>query len=228
MEIVGNEVVNVLVQNSLLQVSRRDDYGNVKHCVMHDLVYDLASSMLNSRSSDDSDEVRYISTPSVCKLSHIETEHAKCLRAIVFNHHSFDIMYSDFPCLHVLILNSKHFYELPIQIKNITCLRYLDIWHTNIKRFPDSIDCLYHLQTLRAINEYRGGSLKKLPYTFKFLTSLRHLCIPNIKLPPEIGILISLQTLAYFQVGDEKGRGIMELGSLKNLKGEIEIDNLGA
>ncbi|GFP80242.1 putative disease resistance protein rga4 [Phtheirospermum japonicum] len=45
MEITGNKIFNLLLQNSLLQVAERDDYGNVTHCNMHDLVHDLAFSV---------------------------------------------------------------------------------------------------------------------------------------------------------------------------------------
>ncbi|KAI3470245.1 hypothetical protein Pfo_026908 [Paulownia fortunei] len=63
--------------------------------------------------------------------------------------------------------------------------------------------------TLRAVKEKRfeKNYLKKVPNTIKYLISLRHLHIPNIKLPLEMA-------------------GIVELGSLKNLKGKLEIHNL--
>ncbi|XP_012832972.1 PREDICTED: putative disease resistance protein RGA3 [Erythranthe guttata] len=86
----------------------------------------------------------------------------------------------------------------------------------------ESIGDLYHLQTLRAC-----ADLEKLPNTMKHLMNLRHLHLPSrIELPPEMGRLISLRTLLYFGVSDKKGCGIGELGSLKNLKGELEIYNL--
>ncbi|XP_047956182.1 putative disease resistance protein RGA4 [Salvia hispanica] len=47
-----------------------------------------------------------------------------------------------------------------------------------------------------------------------------------MELPAEIGRLTSLQTLPYFNVGEEKGYHIEELGNLKNLKGELTIRNL--
>ncbi|XP_047955341.1 putative disease resistance protein RGA3 isoform X2 [Salvia hispanica] len=48
MESVGNMFFNDLLQNSLLQVANKDEYRNVSKCVMHDLVHDLASSVLSN------------------------------------------------------------------------------------------------------------------------------------------------------------------------------------
>ncbi|XP_047969936.1 putative disease resistance protein RGA3 [Salvia hispanica] len=88
---------------------------------------------------------------------------------------------------------------------------------------PEWIGELHHLQTLRA-DLWR---LEKLPSTLKYLINLRHLYLGwETKLPAEIGKLASLQTLEHFKVGEEKGYQIEELGSLKNLKGSLWIQNL--
>ncbi|XP_047963824.1 disease resistance protein RGA2-like [Salvia hispanica] len=59
MESVGNMFYNVLLQMSLLQVATKDDYGYVERFVMHDLVHDLASSVLSSN-ANSSTIVRYM------------------------------------------------------------------------------------------------------------------------------------------------------------------------
>ncbi|XP_047981028.1 disease resistance protein RGA2-like isoform X1 [Salvia hispanica] len=87
---------------------------------------------------------------------------------------------------------------------------------------PKWIGKFHHLQTLRACWE-----LKNVPSTLKYMFNLRHLHIySHTKLPAEIGRLTSLRTLPYFTVGKEKGFQIEELGSLKNLKGSLEIQDL--
>ncbi|KAI3470299.1 hypothetical protein Pfo_026962 [Paulownia fortunei] len=235
METVGNKFLNILLQNSLLQVVERDRYGNITYCNMHDLVHDLACSVLNSKGIcvnddilDDIYQLRYIGRESIRDEScPIPKEQARCLRTLFFVGKASDIMFSDFKCLHVLILMGRDVKELPSLIKELIHLRYLDISYTKIECLPDSIGELYHLQTLRAAAEYESEYyMTKLPNTLKYLISLKHLHIPNIELPPEMGRLTSLQTLPYFQVGHEKGRGIVELGNLKNLKGKLEIHNL--
>ena len=57
MESVGNMFFNVLLQNSLLQAAEADFYGR-ECCMMHDLVHDLASSVLYTN-ADGSNIVRY-------------------------------------------------------------------------------------------------------------------------------------------------------------------------
>ncbi|GFQ06158.1 putative disease resistance protein rga3 [Phtheirospermum japonicum] len=192
----GSKFLNLLLQNSLLQVVERDDYGNVTHCNMHDLVHDLAFSVLC-----EYDNV----TDGVCQR-----------RGKVS-----DIRFLDFKSLHTLTLLGEDIDELPDSIGELKHLRYLDISGTSITFLPtDSIGELYHLQTLRA----EVSNLEKLPDSLSCLISLRHLYISDdTALPPGIGKLTSLQTLSYFHVGDEKGYGISELGSLKDLKGKIEI-----
>ncbi|KAL0289925.1 UNVERIFIED_CONTAM: hypothetical protein Sangu_2596100 [Sesamum angustifolium] len=74
-----------------------------------------------------------------------------------------------------------------------------------------------------------GEDLKELPSSIGKLIHLRLVDTSSTRienLPDSIGRLVSLQSLPYFQVGHEKGRGIVELGSLKNLKGTLEIHNL--
>lgn len=187
MEIVGNIVFNILVQSSLLQVWKTDLYGNVEHCGMHDLMHDLASSILNSKFIDGANQVRYISRPFIAESSPIPKEHAKCLRGLFFSGKVSNTIFSNLNRLHVLILNDGEMKELPIEIGKLISLRFIDISHTKMECLPNSIGDLYHLQTFRATKEYGGhGYLKRIPNTFKFLSNLRHLYIPNIKLPPEI------------------------------------------
>ncbi|XP_057778268.1 disease resistance protein RGA2-like [Salvia miltiorrhiza] len=87
MESVGEEFINVLLHNSLLQVSERDYYGNVKSCGMHDLVHDLACSVSSSsNSTGGSSRVRYmILGDNYCgdESNRIPKEMAKSLRTLL-------------------------------------------------------------------------------------------------------------------------------------------------
>ncbi|KAG6393594.1 hypothetical protein SASPL_147838 [Salvia splendens] len=218
MESVGNMYFHVLLQNSLLQVQMRDDYGNVESCVMHDLVHDLAAYVL---SNNGSTPIRYLFLQA--ESSPIPKKATKHLRTLFLHGETFGTKFSDFECLHTLTLSSYNDEELPYSIRKLKHLRNLNISKTCIRNLPKWIGELHHLQTLRA-NVWK---LEKLPSTLKYLINLRHLHInSSTKLPAKIGRLNRLQTLPHFTVGKEKGYQIEELGSLKNLKGTLEIHNL--
>ncbi|XP_047954738.1 disease resistance protein RGA2-like isoform X2 [Salvia hispanica] len=220
MEDVGNKFFNVLLHNSLLHVAWRDDYGNVKGCMMHDLVHDLASFAL-SNNAEGSTPTRYMFLKKESSL--ISKEVAKHLRTLILKRGTSGITFSEFQCLHSLTLDDDNIKELPNSIRELIHLRYLDILNTSAEGFPEWIGELSHLQTLRIPRLTR----QKLPNTFKYLVNLKHLYINDqVELPAEIGRLTSLQTLPYFKVGEEKGSRIEELRNLKNLKGELTITNL--
>ncbi|XP_047957048.1 putative disease resistance protein RGA4 [Salvia hispanica] len=215
MEFMGDMFYNVLLQNSLLQVANRYYLGR-EYCVMHDLVHDLASSVL---CANDNTLVRYMFLKE--ESSHIPEEVAKHLRTLLLEGENFGTMFSNFKYLHNLTLAGLSYTKLPDSVRDLIHLRNLNISSTKIKNLPEWIGELYHLQTLRAT------MLEKLPSTLKYLIKLRHLCIsPFTKLPPEIGKLTSLQTLWLFEVGIQKGYKIEELGCLKNLKESLQIWNL--
>ncbi|XP_057778305.1 putative disease resistance protein RGA3 [Salvia miltiorrhiza] len=223
MESVGEKFVNVLLHNSLLQVSERDYYGNVESCGMHDLVHDLACSVSSSsNSTGGSSRVPYMILGD--ESNRIPKEMAKSLRTLLITSKAdiSDINFSDLESLHVLHLHSE-VKKLPSSIRKLIHLRDFDISKTSIEVLPDWIGEFFHLQTLRANSEY----LRKLPSTIKYLINLRHLYIDwRVELPMGIGRLTCLQTLKHFPVGDENGCKIEELGSLINLKRELQIRHL--
>ncbi|KAL1535472.1 putative disease resistance protein RGA4 [Salvia divinorum] len=219
MESMGNMYFNVLLQNSLLQVQMKDANGNVWKYVMHDLVHDLASSVL-SNNADGSTIVRYKFLEE--ESSPIPKNVAKHLRTLFLKGGTPGTTFSDFECLHNLTL-SGGYKELPDSIRELVHLRKLNMSDTHIVNLPEWIGELHHLQTLRA----EGRKFRKLPSTLKYLINLRHLHMKSkTKLPAEIGRLTSLQTLPHFTVGKENGHQIEELGSLNNLKGTLQIRNL--
>ncbi|XP_047958920.1 disease resistance protein RGA2-like isoform X2 [Salvia hispanica] len=218
MEYVGNMFCNVLLQNSLLQAARTDSFGR-EYYMMHDLVHDLASSVL-SNNADGSIRYKFLENDS----SRIPEEVSRNLRTLLLEGGStFVTLFSNYKCLHNLSLYGLRYKELPSSIRKLIHLRNLNISKTSITNIPEWIGELHHLQTLRSEIWY----LKELPDALKYLINLRHLYVySETKLPAEIGRLTSLQTLELFKVGEEKGYQIEELGSLKNLKGTLMIENL--
>ncbi|KAL3642075.1 hypothetical protein CASFOL_012890 [Castilleja foliolosa] len=229
METTGSKNFNLLLRNSLLQVARSDDYDNITHCNMHDLVHDLAFSVLRENVTDGVCQCRYIGYESSGDgFLSIPKGQERYVRTLFFSGKVSDIRLSDFESLRTLTLASEEdFDELPTSVRELKHLRYLDISETMIRSLPDSIGELYHLQTLRAHKGRMLGYLEKLPDSLSCLISLRHLHVLNrTTLPTEIGKLTSLQTLPHFFVGGKKGCGISELGNLKDLKGKLTIYNL--
>ncbi|XP_047955001.1 putative disease resistance protein RGA3 [Salvia hispanica] len=213
MESVGNTFLNVLLENSLLQATE-------PYIVMHDLVHDLASSVLHTNTSG-STVVRYMFHEN--ESSRISEEVSRNLRTLILVGGNSGIIFSGFKSLHNLTLSGENYKELPSSIKELIHLRNLNISMTSIGNIPEWIGELHHLQTLRA-EQYIS---EKLPNTLKYLINLRHLYLRReTGLPAEIRRLTNLQTLLYFTVGEEKGYQIEELGSLKNLKGTLEIEHL--
>ncbi|XP_057772127.1 disease resistance protein RGA2-like [Salvia miltiorrhiza] len=221
MESVGDMFFNMLLQNSLLQVAERDDIGNVESCMMHDLVHDLASSVLGSHNADGCNQIRYITLDG--KSKPVPKQVPKHLRTLFLEGEEIPgNMLSNLESLRVLTLNSRGVKQLPDSVRKSIHLRSLDISYTEIVNLPDWISEFHHLQTLRAYR--RWGNRPFLPSTLKYLINLKHLYIADdVKLPADIGRLSCLQTLTHFRVGDNKGYGIEELGSLKNLKGKLKI-----
>ncbi|CDP13162.1 unnamed protein product [Coffea canephora] len=206
MEEIGMNHLRILLQSSLFEETRNYPGTCYK---MHDLVHDLAESMSKSTKVidqdtyivDNGDQIRYLAID----LSSGREDREKLLESQSMSLHTLlvdgdlsDDMLMKLKNLYVLFLSTETSQELPVSIGKLIHLRYVNLEESSISILPDSLCKLYNLQTL----------------TLKF------------QMPLEMGRLTCLQTLEFFNVGREKGRRIGELGSLKNLKGNLEIRNL--
>ncbi|TYI58706.1 hypothetical protein E1A91_D11G379900v1 [Gossypium mustelinum] len=245
LEEIGFGYFKDLVERSFFQEVEGDLMEEMS-CKMHDLMHDLAESVAgmessivdsNKIASDVGEKRRHISV----KPSLIPLFKGKKLRTLLhfpnkidrnLSDETWDFIISNCRCLRVLELDGLDFKMIPRSIYKLKHLRYLDLSsNDNIKILPKSI-C--EIQNLLALKLDWCGGLKELPKKIEKLVNLTHLgcagCYNLTHMPRGIGKLTSLETLSMFVVdkdGSHGGADLSELRLLNNLRGELEIRNLG-
>ncbi|CAL2237058.1 unnamed protein product [Prunus armeniaca] len=255
LEDVGYEYYNELVWRSFFQEEEKDGFGIIISCKMHDLMNELAvkvageGSRIIDRSKTDFDAKRLLHVSfdfdvdlSKWKIPTSLLESHK-LRTFLFLrqyrwgksfHKSFcATIASNFKSLRMLSLNRLGITKLPKCLRKMKHLRYLDLTENPIKRLPNWIVKLQNLETL---DLKWCGSLVELPRDIKKLIKLRHLvlegCYELARIPPGLGQMTCLRTLSMFVFSENSSMskdsaGLSELGKLKDLRGKLEIRNLG-
>ncbi|KAJ8641181.1 hypothetical protein MRB53_017875 [Persea americana] len=238
LEDIGRGYFDDLLQRSFFELSN-DNQCRYK---MHDLIHDLAQSVLGEvccRIEDDgshniSERVRHSSM--ICEKKPKNFEELKALEKLrTFlslrkygqkTHINWDpfALLPELRYVRVLDLTYSNIKVLPNSVGTLKHLRYLNLSSTPIQKLPESICALYNLQTLK-LSDCRN--LSELPKDTRNLISLRHLTMfPLTSMPPGIGKLSCLQTLPIFTVGIGSGCGIGQLKDLKELRGSLSIFRL--
>ncbi|GLU05082.1 hypothetical protein SLE2022_222010 [Rubroshorea leprosula] len=234
-EDIGDKYFKYLLSYSLFQEEWRDNVtGSVESCRMHDLIHDFAQLISKSETliveewpgSNNSRDVKHLNL--IGRREMVPTvlgDVAKKLQTLFFEHGFSSGVQVDFKRLRVLSLNDAFdAKQLPSCFGNSKRLRYLDISRTQIEELPKFITKLYNLQTFRFMDCY---SLKMPPGGIGDLINLRHIYFNDEeRMPANLGSLTNLQTLPLFFVGTTEGRKIEELGSLRELKGRLEVCKL--
>ncbi|XP_057965329.1 putative disease resistance protein RGA3 [Malania oleifera] len=243
-----NEAWNELYWRSFFHDVKKNYCGNIVSFRMHDLVHDLAQSVMedecqvikdggSSRSTNITERTRHVTLiPEHLDAIPRDLMKAESLRTLILNQQDkliFDEAVvrtifgrSNFCFLRAVDMSSSDMTMLPASISKLKHLRYLDLSDTNIRKLPESLCSLLNLQTLSLNYCY---TLQSLPNNLTCLRNLRHLylkgCHRLTRMPPNIGQLSCLQTLSMFIVGCTGGCHLDELQHL-NLRQEIKITHL--
>ncbi|WKA13410.1 hypothetical protein VitviT2T_030711 [Vitis vinifera] len=244
LEDIGDQYFEELLSRSLLE-EVEDDFNDTLSCKMHDLIHDLAQSIVGSdilvlRSDVNNipEEARHVSlfeerNPMIKALK------GKSIRTFLckYSYKNSTIVNSFFPsfmCLRALSFSGMGVEKVPKCLGRLSHLRYLDLSYNDFKILPNAITGLKNLQTLKLT---RCWSLKRIPDNIEELINLRHLenngCFDWTHMPHGIGKLTLLQSLPLFVVGNDIGRlrnhkigSLSELKGLNQLRGGLCISNL--
>ncbi|XP_047338556.1 putative disease resistance protein RGA3 [Impatiens glandulifera] len=248
-EDVGNTIWKHLCWRSFFQDEKSYRYGIYETCKMHDLMHDLAQSVMkdecytmeaNSSSDGLRREIRHVSAmvDEFVKTSVRSLKKIGGLQSLMLNGRDVYGNVTQQICLSVLKeLLALRVLELSCNVqyqdlRYMGCLkhlRYLDIsGNDEITTLPDSICDLLNLQTLK-LNYC--SNLESLPRNTKALISLRHLYLKGCDelkyMPRGMGKLKHLKTLSLFVISNkEKDCQLDELKEL-NIGGSLKLKNLG-
>ncbi|THU62840.1 hypothetical protein C4D60_Mb01t09380 [Musa balbisiana] len=238
LDAIGSGYFRELVNRSFFQEAPR---GSAY--VMHDLIHDLAQFISEGEfcriEDDESKEIpnmtRHLSATLTDGTKLMEFSCYDKLRTLMINYKShwygfrvkgsLFLRFERLKNIRVLILQSCGLRELPETIGGSIHLRYLDISRNRyIRRLPKSLCGLYNLRVL----DLQGCELQSFPYGMSKLINLKHLNAEDeiISEINDVGKLTSLRGLSSFKVLKDQGREVAQLGSLKQLHGQLRISNL--
>ncbi|XP_064956532.1 putative disease resistance RPP13-like protein 1 [Musa acuminata AAA Group] len=240
MEDVGSGYFLELVNRSFFQ---KDPMG--WEYMMHDLIHDLAQFISEGEfcriDDDKSKEIpnttRHLSATLTDGTKLMKFSCYEKLRTLMINYGSYmygfrvadslltGVQIERLKKIRVLILRRCGLRELPEKIGGLIHLRYLDIsYNRYIRRLPESLCDLYNLRVLDLFE----CDLQNLPHGMSKLINLMHLNAEDkiISEINDVGKLTSLQGLCSFKVLKNQGHEIAQLGSLKQIHGQLRITNL--
>ncbi|KAI5435152.1 hypothetical protein KIW84_021831, partial [Lathyrus oleraceus] len=234
-EDVGSMIWNELCQKSFFQDIKIDKYSGDISFKMHDLVHDLAQSIMGQECVILEDEnmaslsksTHHISFHKALHLSADKSALKKIesLRTMFYLNHNGYLDTDYFPgncSLRVLCISLHQVSSL----RSLIHLRYLQLYGLEIENIPDSIYNLHKLEILKLI---KFSKLRYLPKRLTCLQNLRHLVIEDCdalsQLFPYVGKLTCLRTLSVYIVSLERGQSLTELRDL-NLGGNLSIKGL--
>ncbi|KAL8504193.1 hypothetical protein ACS0TY_022795 [Phlomoides rotata] len=228
-EDVGDQIWDELSLRSFFQEVETN--GREITFKMHDLVHDLAQSIMENKIPGTETESSSSSTSvSNNKIREVHWRHT--LNFKINSSSTIALQVStlttimDCNRLRILKLMGISVKELPSAIGKLKQLRCLNLEQSSILTLPHTFCSLYNLQILILNYCYH---LQSLPKNIRNMTNLRHIfldrCMSLSDMPCRVGELASLKTLSLFIVGDRIGNQLDELEHLY-LGGRLEIRHL--
>ncbi|XP_073040209.1 disease resistance protein RGA2-like [Primulina eburnea] len=246
--LIGQSIFEELVRRSFFQDAEKHQIGKMR-CKMHDLMHDLAESVMRRETYRMVDgnvqkippRVRHLSCDprslQIIKKKRDELQPLSMNTAhslINMNLYADDVKRGGF--LFSFLSNQQHLRVLDLRFCRIMNFRsFVDKWKHlrflsmscgELRTLSESITQLHNLQTLKLNNT---NDLRKLPEGLKHMKNLWFVEIDRpdslICTPPGLGELTSLQRLSIFIVGEDSAHQISQLKEL-NLGGELSIRGL--
>ncbi|XP_068329244.1 disease resistance protein RGA2-like [Pyrus communis] len=256
LEDVAYEYYRELLQRSFFQEEKTDEFGIISckmHDLMNELailVSGAGSAVVDLNRKNFHEKLCHVSFNFNIDLSEWEVPtsllKASKIRTFLFLRQQswsdrqsssrnafYSTIVSNFKLLRMLSLNEMGIKRVPKCLKKMKHLRYLDLSGNPMERLPDWIVGLSNLETL----DFRWcDRLVELPRDIKKMINLRHLMLEGCRelsgMPRGIGELNGVRTLNRFVLSESNclGRGgsagLAELGTLKELRGDLKIDKL--
>uniref|UniRef100_A0A452XIA5 AAA+ ATPase domain-containing protein n=1 Tax=Aegilops tauschii subsp. strangulata TaxID=200361 RepID=A0A452XIA5_AEGTS len=248
MEDVAEGYIQELVSCSFLQPKGTDSF--VIHDLLHDLIDKIVGSgcfrINNERSQrggwkgDVPRDVRHLFvqnydveliTEKIVRLEYLRTliidvveeetpVEEKVIESICKRLPKLRVLAIAFSKKHCAIKKTKKF-SVPKSIAQLKHLHYL-AFRTNLSCsviLPSALTKLHHIQRL----DFAGGEISEFPSAG--LMNLQHMICGVMKIP-NLGRLISLQTLRSFTIWNKEGYEIRQLRDLNKLRGSLWIHGL--
>ncbi|XP_044496095.1 putative disease resistance protein RGA3 [Mangifera indica] len=244
-ELVSEEYFETLAIHSFFQdFEKRTDEIRIRFCKMHDIVHDFAQFLTQNEcyamEVAGVGEIELDSTYDRVRHSMIKIQKGSSFPSSICTGNTFlrslvvDCNYGTNPkivlsklvdqlaYLRSLSLNNCSIEEIPVEIKGLIHLRYLDLSQNHkIKKLPETLCELHNLQTL----DISGCiALRKLPRGMGNLINMRHLLnratISISYMPQGLERLTGLRTLRPFVISDGSyGSKACSIECLRNFKG---------
>ncbi|CAO2831731.1 unnamed protein product [Amaranthus hypochondriacus] len=229
LEDVGEEYFMNLLHRCFFQDINCTDDGEIISCKMHDLIHDVAKSIVgtemmlvqNDTSNLNAEVYHVFSESENAIMFPAQMKRMRTLLIKPCQRYYFPKVES----LRILSTPSNDIEKVPKMIGELLHLRYLDLSDNRFRLLPPSITNLFNLQTLML--RY-CSKLERLPEDLRKLVNLRvldlYFCHNLRNMPPGMRSMTCLHKLTYFVLGNpayDSTKALEDLKCLKSLTGTL-------